>query len=217
MQSRLFARMSFLLSLASAIPMQSFVHEKDPVVHTAQGHILGKRISGAELFAGIPFAVPVVGENRFARAKMSKRPFENNVFDARRFGAPCIQNPLGDPRPPHDTLTPAPSEDCLNLNVYRPANATNAPVVLSPNPVTSDDLTPVGSSCGPLGEVFVADMPATVTSMAPNSPSGPRASPTQPLLSSTPKPILLGRHGVIVVAVSYRVGALGFLPVQAQP
>ena len=35
-------------------------------------------------------------------------------------GAVCIQNPLGDPRPPSDPEAPNPSEDCLQLNIWRP-------------------------------------------------------------------------------------------------
>jgi len=122
---------------------------------------------------GLPFAEPPVGALRFARAKLYTKPYTNGTFDAQRMGSPCIQNPLGDPRPPGDKESPSASEDCLNLNIYRPADAVNAPVMV---------WAFGGGLCG---------------GYAGNRYYNGSA--------------LALRHGVIVVTVSYRIGALGFL------
>lgn len=75
--------------------------------------------------SGIPFAEPPVDDLRFSppRPKYSLSPLRS--FDARDFGPPCLQpavSPLtGTPvsAPPESFANM--SEDCLNLNVFRPS------------------------------------------------------------------------------------------------
>jgi para-nitrobenzyl esterase len=85
---------------------------------TTSGQVRGIEHGPGLRFAGIPFAVPPVGEGRWR----SPQPVEawDGVRDAVDFGSTSAQNPdmltafLGmDPEPM--------SEDCLYLNVYTPA------------------------------------------------------------------------------------------------
>lgn len=76
------------------------------------GKIKGQRIDGVNIFKGVPYAGRVSGDRRFRRPA----PLESwtDVRDALQLGAPAIQNPRRN--------EPAPSEDCLFLNVWTPAN-----------------------------------------------------------------------------------------------
>eukprot|EP01065_Artemidia_motanka_P044556 TRINITY_DN6365_c5_g1_i1.p1 TRINITY_DN6365_c5_g1~~TRINITY_DN6365_c5_g1_i1.p1 ORF type:complete len:604 (+),score=189.00 TRINITY_DN6365_c5_g1_i1:77-1813(+) len=95
-----------------------------PMVTTPLGTVVGVNAAdGVERYGGIPYAVPPLGARRFGRSEVSTQPFGS--LDATRFGPPCIQNPAGDPRD-DESDSPPPSEDCLHLNIWRPANATPA-------------------------------------------------------------------------------------------
>lgn len=81
-------------------------------VEIAHGKIRGARNEGVNAFKGIPYAGRVSGDRRFRRPA----PLESwtGVRDALQLGAPTIQSPRQN--------EPAPSEDCLFLNVWTPAN-----------------------------------------------------------------------------------------------
>ncbi|MFM6947950.1 MAG: carboxylesterase/lipase family protein [Aquirufa sp.] len=87
--------------------MEEFV-----IADTSYGKIKGLRTEGVNIFKGIPYAGSVSGERRFRRPA----PLESwsGVRDALNLGAPAIQAPRRN--------EPAPSEDCLFLNVWTPAN-----------------------------------------------------------------------------------------------
>ena len=127
------------------------VHANSPRVHTSQGDIVGSYYQGVERFAGIPYvrklsffsrrleigttnqthkqALPPIGSRRFARAILNEEKFQT-AFDATKLGAPCIQNPIGDPRPPTLHDAPPPSEDCLTLNIFKPPNVTSGSPIM---------------------------------------------------------------------------------------
>ena len=95
------------------------------VVRTRQGSLQGITVGNVEQFRGVPYAAPPVGDLRW-RAPVSPKPYPGGVRQATSFPAPCIQGaaPAG---------FPAPSEDCLYLNVYRPAGTkegTKMPVLM---------------------------------------------------------------------------------------
>ncbi|MET3126679.1 para-nitrobenzyl esterase [Arcicella rosea] len=79
---------------------------------TSYGKIKGYREQGVNIFKGIPYAGKTSGERRFRRPA----PLEpwTGVRDTVSLGAPAIQNPRRN--------EPEPSEDCLFLNVWTPAN-----------------------------------------------------------------------------------------------
>ncbi|KAF5325129.1 hypothetical protein D9619_009956 [Psilocybe cf. subviscida] len=66
---------------------------------------------GLEFFGGIPFAEPPVGKLRF-KPPVLKTRLDVKAFDASSFGKGCLQ--------PSTNITQI-SEDCLTINVFRPA------------------------------------------------------------------------------------------------
>jgi len=94
----------------------------DPLtVTTAQGKLQGKTINEGKVkaFLGVPYAQPPVGDLRW---KMPQ-PVEKwkGVRDATKFGQHCAQVHVFDDMIFQDGKE---SEDCLYLNVYAPADAT---------------------------------------------------------------------------------------------
>lgn len=91
----------------------------DYVVETTAGKVRGYLRDGRIDYLGIPFAKPPVGELRFKRAREAD-PWED-VFDAKEFGQPSVQL---------DGETLKGSEDCLTVNVQRPIDGENLPVMV---------------------------------------------------------------------------------------
>mmetsp|Transcript_47697 Transcript_47697/g.93734 ORF Transcript_47697/g.93734 Transcript_47697/m.93734 type:complete len:573 (-) Transcript_47697:80-1798(-) len=134
------------------------------------------------MFGGIPYAVPPIGENRLRPAILRTEPWKG-TFDATRFGAPCIQNPLGDPSEIPDPEAPPPDESCLFLNIFTPKNHS----FLSGK-----------SSDAP-------KLPVMVYIHGGGLCAG--AGSTRWYNATE----LVRRENVIVVTLNYRLGALGFL------
>ncbi|MGA3046661.1 MAG: carboxylesterase family protein [Terracidiphilus sp.] len=91
-------------------------------VKTEQGKAHGKTINNGKVkaFLGLPYAAPPVGKLRWKPA-MPPAPWKGER-DATQFGAHCAQNHVFDDMVFQDA---GPSEDCLFLNVYAPADATD--------------------------------------------------------------------------------------------
>jgi para-nitrobenzyl esterase len=93
----------------------------DPLkVKTEQGKIQGKTINNGKVnaFLGLPYAAPPVGDLRW---KAPEPPAKwKGARDATKFGAHCAQGRVFDDMIFQDS---GPSEDCLSLNVYSPADA----------------------------------------------------------------------------------------------
>ena len=85
----------------------------DPV-HTQQGDVNGVTAGKVESFKGIPFAAPPVGDARWRPP--GPPPSWTEVRAADAFGPICMQGRRGPMAQPM-------SEDCLNLNLWRPAGA----------------------------------------------------------------------------------------------
>lgn len=104
-----------LATAALAIPPHAFrfpsTRQEYVEVETGHGRIRGHRADGVDVFKGIPYAGRVSGDRRFRRPA----PLEpwTGVRDALELGPPAIQAPREN--------EPAPSEDCLFLNIWTPA------------------------------------------------------------------------------------------------
>ncbi len=90
----------------------------EPVILTASGMVRGAREGDVDVFKGIPFAAPPVGEFRW-RPPQPVTPWEG-VRDAKEFGPTCAQGGWG---AAPGTIAEGSSEDCLYLNVWKPAGA----------------------------------------------------------------------------------------------
>src|SRR5579872_6175004 len=87
-------------------------------VQTDKGIVEGKAgaDSKIQIFLGIPYAAPPVGELRWKAPQPA--PSWTGVFKATQFGHRPMQGHIWDDMIFHD---PGPSEDCLTLNVWTPA------------------------------------------------------------------------------------------------
>lgn len=140
-------------------------------IEISTGRLEGVLEDGIQVFRGIPYARPPVGERRW-RAPAPALPWTGvRVADTFSHVAPQTPSPLEQlmgPRP-HDA-----GEDCLYLNVWTPAADAGArPVMVWIH-----------------GGAFTRGTGGTLLY------DGHR---------------LAARHGVVVVTINYRLGALGFL------
>jgi len=85
-------------------------------VQTVSGAVQGVTVEGVESFKGIPFAAPPLGDLRWRAPQPAAKWTGVKVADT--FGHDCMQTPFGGDAAP---LGATPGEDCLVLNVWRPA------------------------------------------------------------------------------------------------
>lgn len=94
-----------------------------PTVTISTGQLLGATANGVTYYKGIPYALPPVGNLRW-RAPQPAAPWKGARL-AVNYGADCMQLPFPPDAAP---LRTTPSEDCLYLNVWRPATASAQPL-----------------------------------------------------------------------------------------
>ncbi len=111
-------RMKIFVLTLGALGMAASAQAEPPRALTASGQISGRIDGAVAQFLGIPYAAPPLRENRWR----SPQPVASwsGVLEATAFAHDCMQNPFpGDEAP----LRTAPAEDCLYLNVWKPAAA----------------------------------------------------------------------------------------------
>lgn len=99
-----------------------------PRVRVSGGELQGEFAGGVEVFRNIPFAAAPVGDLRWAPPQPAKA--WDGVRDAVTRGVSCPQTMNADGTPNGGGAYGPTSEDCLQLNVYAPKDATNAPVMV---------------------------------------------------------------------------------------
>ncbi|MBT0667967.1 carboxylesterase family protein [Novosphingobium profundi] len=87
-------------------------------VTVADGRLEGTQADGVLAWKGIPFAAAPIGDLRW-RAPQPATPW-SGVRDASQYGHDCMQVPFPSDAAPLGT---PPAEDCLYLNVWKPAGA----------------------------------------------------------------------------------------------
>ncbi len=91
---------------------------EQPVIRIASGMLRGVKEGDVDVFRGIPYAAPPVGEFRW-RPPQPVASWEG-VRDAKEFGPICAQAGFGGGP---GAISQGSSEDCLYLNVWRPSGA----------------------------------------------------------------------------------------------
>jgi para-nitrobenzyl esterase len=113
--------LSLALSLLTLPLFVTAARAANPLrIKTGNGAVEGTLTNGDQVraFKGIPFAAPPIGNLRW----QPPQPAANwkGIRPAKDFGSHCIQSGSYPDMIFHD---PGPSEDCLTLNVWTPANA----------------------------------------------------------------------------------------------
>ena len=114
----LFSGLPAISVLAVTMALASTAALAEPQVRIDSGAVAGATAGGVDAFKGIPFAAPPVGDLRW-RAPQPVAPW-SGVRPASSYGHDCMQTPFGGDAAP---LGATPGEDCLVLNVWRPAGA----------------------------------------------------------------------------------------------
>ncbi|MGD2132003.1 MAG: carboxylesterase family protein [Maricaulaceae bacterium] len=96
-------------------------------VTTASGDLAGQLIDGVRVWKGVPYAAPPVGDLRWA----PPQPVSwDGVYTADAFAPACLQRVNEDGSPNGGGYAGPVSEDCLYLNIWAPAEASDAPVMV---------------------------------------------------------------------------------------
>lgn len=117
-----------LLGLAIIMSCSLHAQQTAPKVSTASGVVRGVSDGSVDSFKGIPYAAPPVGEFRW-RPPQPVKAWQGEL-DASKFGASCAQAGWG---AAPGTILAGSSEDCLYLNIWRPAGTvknTKLPVMV---------------------------------------------------------------------------------------
>jgi para-nitrobenzyl esterase len=178
--------MKQLMVLAAAAAVMTLglsARAADPRVTVAQGVLEGTVDTGVNIFLGVPFAAPPVGDLRWAPPK-PPASWGSQPRQAKAFGAACTQTlaPGGRAQWTSEYMTPegpGVSEDCLYLNVWTPADLAGAARPVASLPV--------------LFYIYGGGF---------NEGSGAVA---------VYNGVNLAKKGLVVVNVNYRVGSLGFM------
>ena len=104
-------------SCSAQLPATSSAQD-GPVIKTVSGMIRGVKEGDIDIFRGIPFAAPPVGEFRW-RPPQPVASWDG-IRDATKFGPSCAQAGFGRGA---GTISEGSSEDCLYLNVWKPSGA----------------------------------------------------------------------------------------------
>jgi para-nitrobenzyl esterase len=118
------------VGLVTAMGVATASSQMPPVAQVDGGQLQGVIEDGVASFKGIPFAAPPVGDLRWRPPQPAVS--WNGALPAAEFGANCTQGRWGPPPAAGAPAPPAPSEDCLFLNVWRPADlaARGLPVMV---------------------------------------------------------------------------------------
>jgi len=101
--------------------------EPGPIVQAPAGAVQGMADGDVNVFKGLPYALPPTGAWRWRPPRPA--PAWQGVRQATRFAPACIQ-PFPTPRTIYTDVPPRMEEDCLYLNIWTPAKAHNAPVIV---------------------------------------------------------------------------------------
>ena len=116
--------MKIILLLLGALAFNVLAAVDRPEVRLSVGTLQGVVEGNMQVFKGIPYAAPPVGDLRWRPPQAVKA--WTGTRDASKFGAACPQPYV---KGLNDGMAPG-SEDCLNLNVFTPKAGKNLPVMV---------------------------------------------------------------------------------------
>ena len=112
-----------VLSLAPGLELWAAQPAAAQIVTVESGQLRGTVQEAVLSFKGIPFAAPAVGNLRWRPPQPAAK--WRGVRNADQYGADCMQLPFPSDAAPLGT---PPAEDCLYLNVWRPAAQSASPL-----------------------------------------------------------------------------------------
>src|SRR5258707_3249958 len=167
---------NLLLAVIALAASPASAEEREPVVATGDGRVRGISSDGVARLLGLPYAAPPVGDLRWRPPQPHGR--WSGVRDATAFANHCPQLPspfgLG-----------STTEDCLYVNVFRPARDDNEEEGGERDDEGHERRLPVMVWIHG-GALLVGE-------------------------SNDYDPVRLVRHGVVLLTLNYRLGVLGFL------
>ncbi|CAK5278646.1 unnamed protein product [Mycena citricolor] len=124
--------MTRIPAMLSSVLLFALATSATPTVTLGKTSVVGRSIPtfGQEFFGGIPYAEPPLGDLRF-RPPVLTTSLNGTTLDATQYGAACIQPPGGNTPGSVPSNFPL-SEDCLTINILRPAgvnSTSNLPVM----------------------------------------------------------------------------------------
>ncbi|MDX3452586.1 carboxylesterase family protein [Streptomyces sp. ME02-8801-2C] len=111
--------LSAVVAMSVQLPAYARPAASTVVAATCYGRVRGRREDGIAKFLGVPYAAPPLGALRFKAPQPPAR--WSRVRDAVSFPNPAFQVAGGEMGPGGNGRMPAPSEDCLYLNIWTPA------------------------------------------------------------------------------------------------
>ena len=106
------------LGAAMALGIAGAAQAQGEIVKVESGRLQGVVLDGVIAFKGVPFAAPPVGDLRWRPPQPAAK--WSGIRSAADYGHDCAQKPFPSDAAPLGT---EPAEDCLVLNVWRPAGA----------------------------------------------------------------------------------------------
>ena len=118
--NHLLTKATCALAATTLLTISAFAASDPLTVKTSLGKVHGKTINSGKVRAwlGLPYAAPPVGDLRWKAPQPAAK--WSGDRDATQYAAHCAQNPVFADMIFQDN---GPSEDCLYLNVYAPADA----------------------------------------------------------------------------------------------
>lgn len=122
----MFLRSCAVIAAAAAIlSLSCLAQAAGPVATALAGEVRGVESDGVQSFKGVPYAKAPVGDLRWRPPVPA--PAWEGVLDGSEFGPACMQPEYRTGSIYAEALH-AVSEDCLSLNIWKPADAERAPV-----------------------------------------------------------------------------------------
>ncbi|CAK5278299.1 unnamed protein product [Mycena citricolor] len=117
--------MTRIPAILSCVLLFTLAASGAPTVQLGKTAVVGRSLStfGQEFFGGIPYAKPPLGDLRF-RPPVLTTSLNETTLDAAQFGASCIQGPSDNSPAGLPSGFPV-SEDCLTINIIRPAGVNS--------------------------------------------------------------------------------------------